>query len=101
MLEPLGIVSGLAGVKVTVPLELLANVTVLAASVVLGLLKESCRCTVMVPEATPAATVTGVVVNTSLVAAAALTVSCCVAEVMTVGDVLAAVIVGVPACVSV
>jgi hypothetical protein len=43
----------------------------------------------------------GCVVNTNWLAAAALTVSCCVAEVIVVGDVLAAVIVGVPACVSV
>ena len=55
----------------------------------------------IVPDATPAVTVTAVLVNTSLLAAAAFTVSCCVAEVMVVGEVLAAVIVGVPAFVSV
>jgi hypothetical protein len=44
--------------------------------------------------------VLGTVVYTSLLAAAALTVSCCVAEVMVLGEVLAAVIVGVPAAVS-
>ena len=55
----------------------------------------------IVPEAPPAVTVTAVVVNTSLLAAAGLTVSTWVACVMVVGDVLAAVIVGVPACVSV
>jgi hypothetical protein len=52
-------------------------------------------------DATPAAIVTAVLVNTSLVAGAALTVSCCVADVMVLGEVLAAVIVGVPACVSI
>ena len=55
----------------------------------------------MLLDATPAVFVTAVEVNTSLLAAAALTVSVCVAEVMVVGEVLAAVIVGVPACVSV
>jgi hypothetical protein len=40
-------------------------------------------------------------VNANLLAAAAFTVSFCVAEVIAVGDVLAAVIVGVPAFVSV
>jgi uncharacterized membrane protein YciS (DUF1049 family) len=56
---------------------------------------------VIVPDATPAVTVTAVVVNTNLLAAAGFTVSCCVAEVMVVGEVLAAVIVGVPVAVSV
>ena len=55
----------------------------------------------IVPDATPAVTVTGAVVKTSFVVAAAFTVSVCVAEVMVVGEVLAAVIVGVPAAVSV
>jgi len=40
-------------------------------------------------------------VNASLVAAAGFTVSFCVAEVIGVGELLAAVIVGVPAFVSV
>ena len=53
----------------------------------------------IVVDATPAVTVTGVVVNTSLLAAAAVTVSVCAADM--VGKVLAAVIVGVPAAVSV
>jgi hypothetical protein len=53
------------------------------------------------PEATPVATVTAVFVITNWVAAAALTVSCCVADVIVLGDVLAAVMVGVPAFVSV
>jgi hypothetical protein len=56
---------------------------------------------VIVPDATPAATVTAVVVKTSLLAVPALTVSVCVAEVIGVGEVLAAVIVGVPGFVSV
>jgi hypothetical protein len=88
-------------VNVTVPPEVLDSVTVRAASVVFGLPYESCRCTVMAPEATPAVVVTAVEVNASLLAAAGLTVSTCVAEVIVLGDVLAAVIVGVPAFVSV
>ena len=55
----------------------------------------------MEPDATPAVAVTAVEVNTNLLAAAALTVSTCVAEEIVVGDVLAAVIVGLPAFVSV
>ena len=86
LLEPLAIVNGLAGVKVTVPVELLASVTVRATSVVFGFPDPSCRCTVIVPEATPAVVVTGEVVNTSLLAAAAFTVSVCVAEVIAVGE---------------
>ena len=61
--------------NVTVPLEVLDSVTVRLASVVFGLLYWSCRCTVMLPEATPAVTVTGALVNTSWVAAPALTVA--------------------------
>ena len=57
----------------------------------------SSNCTVIVPEATPAVSVWAVVVKTILLVAAAETVSCCVAEVR-VPD--AAVIVGVPASVS-
>jgi hypothetical protein len=55
---------------------------------------------VIAVEATPAVTVTAVLVITSLVVGPT-TVSTCVAEVMVVGEVLAAVRVGVPACVSV
>ena len=55
----------------------------------------------IVVEAAPAATVTAEVVKTSFDATSALTVSSCVAEVIVVGTVLAAVIVGVPAFVSV
>jgi len=84
-----------------VPVDELARVTVLVASAMLAFPYGSCRCTVMAPEATPAVVVTAVEVITSLVAAAGLTVSTCVVEVMVVGAVLAAVIVGVPAFVSV
>jgi hypothetical protein len=100
LLDP-GAIDKLVGVNVTVPVELLASVTVRVASVVFGLLNASCRWTVMELDATPAATVTGAVVNTSLLAGAAVTVSICVAEVIVVGEVLAAVIVGDPAFVSV
>ena len=100
LLEPLAIDKE-AGVKVTVPDDVLDKVTVLVASAVFGLPFASCRCTVIAVEATPAVTVTAVLVITSLLAAAGLTVSTCVAEVMVVGVVLAAVMVGVPAFVSV
>ena len=101
LLDPLAIVNGLTGLNVTVPVEELARVTVLDASAVFAFPYWSCRCTVMVPEATPAVVVTAVEVIASLLAAAGLTVSTCVAEVIVVGEVLAAVIVGVPAFVSV
>ena len=65
-------VKGLAGVKVTVPEELLASVTVLEASVVFGFPLASCRSTVIVEEATPAVVVTAEEMITSLVAAAAV-----------------------------
>jgi hypothetical protein len=100
LLEPVGI-DKLTGLNVTVPVELLDNVTVRLASVVFGFPKESCRCTVIVLDACPAVTVTGPVVKTSLLGAAAFTVSVCVAEVTELGEVLAAVIVGVPGLVSV
>ena len=100
LLDP-GAIDRLVGVKVTVPVESLVRVTVRVASVVFGLLNASCRWTVMELDATPADAVTAVVVNASLLAAAAFTVSICVAEVIVVGDVLAAVIVAVPAFVSV
>jgi hypothetical protein len=101
LLEPLLIVNGLAGLNVTVPPEVLDSVTVRAASAVFALPYASCRCTVMLPEATPAVVVTAVEVIASLLAAAGLTVSPCVAEVIVLGAVLAAVMVGVPDCVSV
>ena len=93
--------SGEAGLKVTVPLEELLSVTDRVVSAVFGFPYGSCRCTVMELEAWPAATVTGEVVNTSLLAAAGLTVSCWVAGVIVLGEVLTAVRVGVPAWVSV
>jgi hypothetical protein len=74
VLEPLAIESGLAGLNVTAPLEELDKLTLIVASAVFGLLNWSCRWTVIVPEVTPAVTVTGEVVKTSLVAVAAFTV---------------------------
>jgi len=53
LLEPLLIVNGLAGLNVAVPVAELDSVTVRDASVVLGLPYGSCRCTVMLPDATP------------------------------------------------
>jgi hypothetical protein len=100
LLEPLAMDNEL-GVNVTVPPDELDSVTVLVASVVFALPKESCRCTVIVPDATPAVTVTAEVVKTSLLATSGLTASTCVAEVMVLGEVLAAVMVGLPALVSV
>ena len=52
-------------------------------------------------DATPAVTVTAVEVNASLLIAAGVTVSTCVAEVIVFGEVLAAVMVGAPARLSV
>ena len=63
----------LEGLKVTVPDDVLERVTLLGASVVLGLPKASCRCTVIVPEAAPAVKVAAAVVNASLLTGAALT----------------------------
>ena len=54
------------------PEELVVKVTLVVPTVV-GLPYGSCRCTVIVPDATPAVLVTAVVVNTSLLAAAGLT----------------------------
>jgi hypothetical protein len=64
-----------AGVNVFVPVEELASVTVLVASAVFAFPFASCRCTVIAVEATPAATVTAVLVITSLLAAAGLIVA--------------------------
>ena len=89
------------GANVFVPVEELDKVTVRVPSAVTGLPLASCRCTVIELETTPAVLVKAEVVNTSLLAAAALTVSVCVADAMVVGEMLAAVIVGVPAFVSV
>ena len=71
LLDPLAIVND-TGANVTVPVELLDNVTVLLASVVFGLSNASCLCTVIVEEATPAVVVIADVVNTSLFAAPAI-----------------------------
>ena len=62
-----------AGVNITVPVEVLDSVTVRFASAVFGLPFASCRCTVIVDEATPAVTVTGAEVITSLLATPGLT----------------------------
>ena len=60
------------GLKVVVPVESLASATVrVEDSVVTGFPYMSCRCTVMLPEATPAATDTTEEVNASLFTAAA------------------------------
>ena len=96
-----GAIDNDVGLNVFVPIESLDSVTVLVASAVFAFPLESCRCTVIEVEATPAVVVTAVEVNTNWLAAAGLTVSCCVADVIVLGDVLAAVMVGVPAFVSV
>jgi hypothetical protein len=57
--------------NVTVPVDVLANVTNRVASVVFALPKKSCRCTVMLPDATPAVVVAAVEVNANCVAAPA------------------------------
>ena len=89
-----GIVHDVTGVKVTVPDEELVRVTVVLP-VVMGVLSGSCRCTVMVPDVTPATVLNTGVVNTSLVCK---TLTVCVAL---VNPALDAVTVGVPAAVSV
>src|SRR5438045_2143059 len=72
-LEPLRIfvlvmvVAPLALKKVP-PEELLVKLTAIVPLFVLGLPRESCRCTVIVLEAMPAVVVTGELVNTSLLA---------------------------------
>ena len=83
-------------VSATVTFELAASPTVELFPNVSCVLITGC-----VPNTDPAAAFPGCVVNTNLLAAAGLTVSICVAEVIAVGEVLAAVIVGVPAFVSV
>jgi hypothetical protein len=98
VLDPSAIDSGLAGVKVAVPVELLDSATLIVASAVFALPNESRRCTVIVEDAAPAVVVTGAEVNTSLLAAAGVTVSCWVAS---VSPAVCAVIVGVPLKVSV
>ena len=94
---PAGIVSGDTGVKVPL-LEVVLKLTLNALATVAGLPKASSNATVIIPEATPAVNVCDEVVNAKWLAAAAVTVSCCVADVKLPA---AAAIVGVPADVSV
>lgn len=93
---PAGIVTGDAGINVPVE-EVVLSATVKGLAASTRLPRESSRATEIVPEATPAVSVCGAVVNTSWLAAAESTVSCCVAEVRLP---LAAVSTGVPADVS-
>ena len=84
------------------PPELIVIVTVLLLSVVTVLpFESSTRTVTAVVIVVPEIVLLGCTPKTSLFAAPAFTVSSCVAEVMVLGDVLAAVIVGVPAAVSV
>ncbi len=95
--EPAGMVSGECGVKA--PLEdVVLTFTASAPVASIRLPKASSRAIVIVPEATPAVSVCGAVVKTTSLVAAGLTVSCCVAEPI---PPTVAVIVGVPAAVSV
>ena len=79
MLVPAAIVSGDAGANVPV-LDVVLSATVNALLVATGLPKESSKAAVIVPEAVPAVKFCGAVVNAKRLAAAGLTVSCCVAE---------------------
>ncbi len=90
---PDGIVSGESGEKEPL-LDDVLRLTVTAPVAATGFPNESFRAMVIVPEAVPAVRVCGAVVNVKCVAAAGLTVSCCVAEVRLP---VAAVSVGVPA----
>ena len=77
---PAGIVNGDAGVNVPLA-EVVLKPTLSAGQSRLTVFPNvSSSATVIVPEATPAVSVCGVVVKTSWLAAAGLTVSCCVAE---------------------
>ena len=97
LLAPAGIVKGGAGVNVPV-LELLLRCTARAFAASTRLSKASTIATVIVPDSTPAVRVCGAVVNTSWLAAAGMTVSCCV---VAGKPVTAAVMTGVPAAASV
>jgi hypothetical protein len=91
-------------VRLPVPVVFVsATLTVESAPVVTTLPNASSIFTTgWVANTTPATVLAdGCVVNTNWLAAAAVTVSTCVAEVIVLGEVLAAVIVGVPAFVSV
>ena len=94
---PAGIVTGDAGVNVPVA-EVVFKLTVMGTPASTRLPKASSKATVIVPDATPAVKVCGTVLNTSRLASAALTVSCCVDE---ASPAAAAVSVGVPTIVSV
>ena len=95
-LVPAASVSGEAGLNVPVPEDVL-KLTVSAALASTEFPKASSRASVIVPDVAPAAIVCGAVVNARWLAAAGLTVSCCVAE---ASPPAAAVSVGVPAAVS-
>ncbi len=97
VLAPAGIVSGETGVNVPFA-EVVLRVTVNALPASTGLPKASSSATVIVLEATPAVSVCGELVNANWLAAAGLTVSFCVAEPT---PPIVAVMVGVPAAVSV
>ena len=92
-------VAVLAVLRSVPPAEVVARLTV-SAPAVTGLEYWSRRCTVIVPDSTPAVTVCGLVVKTSRLATAGLMVSCWVAE-AGVPPVTEAVMVGEPALVSV
>ena len=96
-LLPAGIANGETGANVPLP-EVVLKATAKALLASTGLPNESRSATVIVPEATPAVNVCGEVVKVKWLAAAGLTVTCCVA-----GAKLPAVAVstGVPADVSV
>ena len=94
---PAGIVSGETGMKVPLP-ELVLKLTVNALAAATGLPKASSIERPIVLEVVPAVIVCGGVVNSSWLAAAGLTVSCCMAGPM---PLIVAVMVGFPAAVSV
>ena len=97
VLAPAAMVSGDEGANVPL-LDVVLRVTVRALPASTGLPNESTNATVIVPEETPAVSVCGDVVKVKWLAAAATTVSFCVAD---ASDPAAAVSVGVPADVSV
>ncbi len=99
MPAPAGIVSDEAGMKTPLA-EVVLRLTVSGPLASTGFPKASSRATMIVPPAMPAVRVCGAVVNASWLAAAGLTVSCCVAEVRRARPGRAAVSVGVPADVS-
>ena len=93
--EMVMLVTCVAPLKNTPPVDVVVRPTVSPPEPAAAVLpKASSNCTVMVAEATPAMSACGTVMKTSLLAAAGLTVSCCVAERL---PLVAAVSVGVPA----